>query len=111
MRFPDRLRIVPISKLRDYCLSEIHDDGRHKARVFRAALGVTVDDAEWLRDQILKAAEPPQTPFVPLRQTSFGWLLRLDFTLTTRHGTAVIQTGWIAPLRIEILKLTTCLVR
>ena len=36
--------IVELVKLRDYSLSETHPRGRHKARVFRAALGLTVEE-------------------------------------------------------------------
>jgi len=35
---------VETRKLRDYCLSPEHPRGRHKARVFASALGLTVDD-------------------------------------------------------------------
>jgi hypothetical protein len=31
--------IIPIEKLRDYALDQTHPSGRHKARVFEAALG------------------------------------------------------------------------
>lgn len=44
---PDRFHGIEVdmAKLRDYCLSETHLRGRHKARVFRARLGLTVRDA------------------------------------------------------------------
>ena len=45
--------IIELAKIRDYCLSPDHPRGRHKARVFREALGLTVDDAEWLRHKIM----------------------------------------------------------
>lgn len=31
--------MVDIAKLRDYCLNPLHDEGKHKARVFASALG------------------------------------------------------------------------
>jgi hypothetical protein len=46
--------IVEIEKLRDYCLNPEHPRGKHKARVFRSALGMTEDDAEELKDAIAK---------------------------------------------------------
>ncbi len=48
--------VVEIVKLRDYCLSFDHPRGRHKARVFAAALGLTADHAEELRSALLEAA-------------------------------------------------------
>ncbi|MGH7818267.1 MAG: DUF6883 domain-containing protein [Candidatus Binatia bacterium] len=41
MRIPNADRaVVDPRKLRDYCLSPIHPRGRHKARVFAAAVGL-----------------------------------------------------------------------
>ena len=48
--------VVDIAKLRDYSLDLTHKEGRHKARVFAAALGLTRNDADWLLDQLLAAA-------------------------------------------------------
>jgi len=47
--------LVDIRKLRDYCLDPAHRTGKHKARVFLAALGMTADDAEVLRNALLTA--------------------------------------------------------
>lgn len=47
--------IVPIEKLRDYSLNSSYDRGKHKARVFVSALGMTQEDAPRLRDMILQA--------------------------------------------------------
>ena len=53
MILPNAARaIVEIEKLRDYCLSESHPRGKHKARVFATALGLTVTDVFELRDAI-----------------------------------------------------------
>jgi hypothetical protein len=47
MKLPNsHLAIVEITKLRDYSLNLEHESGGRKARVFRAALGLTLDDAE-----------------------------------------------------------------
>lgn len=49
MQIPNCERaIVDIVKLRDYCLNLDHIRGRHKARIFRNALGLTMDDANLL---------------------------------------------------------------
>jgi hypothetical protein len=47
--------VVNTRKLRDYCLNPLHDEGKHKARVFAAALDMTGADAEQLRDILLQA--------------------------------------------------------
>ena len=46
---------IDLRKLRDYSLSGTHPEGKHKARVFFAALGIGAEDAEWLRIEILAA--------------------------------------------------------
>jgi hypothetical protein len=40
--------VLDIRKIEDYCLSPLHPRGRHKARVFRAALDRQRGDAAWL---------------------------------------------------------------
>ena len=58
MKLPNPERaVVDIKKLRDYCLNSEHRRGRHKARVFASVLGLTIDDAEKLREALLAAAQ------------------------------------------------------
>src|SRR5688500_3423181 len=58
MKLPNAGRaIVDIVKLRDYCLNPQHPYGRHKARVFRAALNFDQSRAEELRQVLLQIAE------------------------------------------------------
>ena len=47
--------IIPESKLSGYCLNSEHKDGQHKARVFRAALGLTAENSDELRNALLQA--------------------------------------------------------
>ena len=52
MKLPDSERaFVDVAKLRDYSIDPAHPEGKHKARVFAAVLGLTRNDASWLRDQ------------------------------------------------------------
>ena len=47
MRIPNAENaMVDIRKLRDYCMNPLHPEGKHKARLFAAALGMTDADAE-----------------------------------------------------------------
>lgn len=64
--------VADVEKLRDYCLNPYHEDGKHKARVFKAALGLGRTDAEWLRDRLLEAAA--SRPAVLTAKTPFGIL-------------------------------------
>ncbi len=57
MKLPGAERaIVDMAKLRDYCLNEHHARGRHKARVFALALGITTTEADVLRRTLQNAA-------------------------------------------------------
>lgn len=107
MQLPDaKLAIVEVVKLRDYCLSATHPRGRHKARVFAAALGITADDADWLREQILAAALVKEA--VLDRQDEYGQRYFIDFTLEKDGRAAIIRASWIVR-RDEIApRLTSC---
>jgi hypothetical protein len=44
--------VVPLEKLRDYVLNTNHPDGRHKAAVFKSALGIEAEHAGILAEII-----------------------------------------------------------
>lgn len=44
---------LEISRLEKYVLNEDHPIGKHKARLFKALLGIYRKDADWLRGEIL----------------------------------------------------------
>ena len=48
--------IIDLHKVRDYILDPNHPTGKHKARVFRSVLGLTVFEAEELQDALARAA-------------------------------------------------------
>jgi hypothetical protein len=109
MRLPNADRAeVDIRKLTAYCLSLDHPVGRHKAAVFRAALGLTADDAPALREWILEAAALGQAGFD--HADEFGDRYFLDFEATTASGRASIRTGWIIRSGEDFPRLTTCFV-
>ncbi|HYE63360.1 MAG TPA: hypothetical protein VD997_15315 [Phycisphaerales bacterium] len=102
--------VIPIEKLRDYALSSEHRTGRHKARVFRSVLGLTADHAEWLRKHILTVAESHRSDFQVGVLDEHGQRFHLDIPVTTKKGTAVIKTAWIALADESDVRLTSCYV-
>ena len=84
-------------KLASYSLDPGHRDGGHKARVFRAVLGITASDvgylAEALRDGLattparLVRANPPHGLMCSVEITVRGLGAHAD-------RTAVVQTAW-----------------
>ena len=84
---------VDITKLKNYSLNPEHESGGHKARVFRAALGLTLDDAEWLRVELLRIAREGDAPIGEL--SPFGQKYVIDSELTYHERIAIVRTAWI----------------
>ena len=100
--------IVEVGKLRDYCLSSDHPRGRHKARVFASALGLTADDAEELREALLTAALSGEAD--PTEEDKYGKRYVLDFEMKTDAGTATVRSGWIVRRGEDVPRFTSCFV-
>ena len=108
MKLPNAQRaVVEIAKLRDYCLSPDHPRGRHKARLFASVLALTQDDAEFLRQQLLRAAREGHA--AATHRDEFGERYQIDFDLT-RGRRATIRSAWIVLRSERIPRLTTCFV-
>lgn len=100
--------IVEIAKLRDYCLSLDHLRGRHKARVFQSALGLTADHAEALRDALISAARSYEATSTGLDE--YGQRYMLDFPMSGPSGRAVIRSSWIIRVDEDFPRLASCYV-
>ncbi|WP_396135762.1 DUF6883 domain-containing protein [Chamaesiphon sp. VAR_69_metabat_338] len=98
--------VVDIRKLRDYCLNPEHRDGKHKARLFAATLGMTVDNAEELRQILLDIVKNHEVKLG--RQDDFGQRYTLDFEISWQNREATLRSGWIIEPGSEIPKMTTC---
>lgn len=109
MKLPNSAQaLVDIAKLREYCLSSSHPDGRHKARVFGSALGLFAEDAEFLRASILDAVALNDA--TPTNIDEFGSRYVVDFELRRGHKTAMIRTAWIIRRNETNPRLLTCYV-
>jgi len=101
--------IVNIRKLRDYCLNPDSPRGSRKARVFKAALGMTAADTRELRERLRDVAATEQAQMGELDR--FGQRYTIDFEMQKGHKRAFVRSGWII-LRNEMMpRLTTCYVR
>lgn len=98
--------VVDVRKLREYCLNLSHDDGKHKARLFLSILGMTVDDAEVLRQVLLNVVQTHNARLG--RQDQFGQRYTLDFEIEWQNRRATLRSGWIIEYGSDIPKLTTC---
>ncbi len=102
--------VVDGTKLRDYCLSDLHPRGRHKARVFRSRLGLTAGDTELLRHALLNAANTSPHDLKAAGVDAYGQRFVLDFEMKTDKGTAIVRSGWILQTGRNVLQFVTCYV-
>ena len=109
MKLPNADRaFLDIAKLRDYSLDLEHKEGRHKARVFAAALGLTRNDASRLREHLLEAARTHDCELG--RKTNLGQRYILDFTLVCRGKSARLRSVWNVRPNEDFPRLVTCYV-
>jgi hypothetical protein len=100
--------VVDIEKLRDYCLSPEHRRGCHKARVFKASLGMTQKHARNLRNALLAAAL--NNDAVPEEHDKYGRRYVVDFRVTGPSGQAMVRSSWIIRREEDFPRLTSCCV-
>ena len=83
--------------------------GRHKARVFAAALGLTAADAPKLRTKLLEIARIGEAKLGEL--DAYGQRYTMDFTMATAAGMAMVRSSWIILRGKREPRLTTCYVK
>src|SRR3972149_963261 len=98
--------VVDIRKLRDYCLNLLHDEGKHKARLFESALGITADNAEQLRNILLQMLKTNDAELS--RRDKYGQRYTVDFVLEWQGKRAKIRSGWIIEHGSNIPRMTSC---
>lgn len=109
MRLPNAENaVVDVRKIRDYCLSAEHPRGRHKARLFASALGLTAGDAETLQRALLDATQANEA--ISTGKDDFGERYTIDFLLRGPVGEATIRSLWIVRRDEQFPRLVTCYV-
>ncbi|HSB72667.1 MAG TPA: hypothetical protein VLT62_25360 [Candidatus Methylomirabilis sp.] len=110
MQLPNGERaVVDLRKLRDYCLNPDSPRGRHKARVFAAALGLTAEDAPKLQAKLREIA---RTGNATLGEVDlYGQRYTIDCEMVTEVGKAMIRSCWIVPRGKTTPRLTTCYIK
>ena len=101
--------IIDRRKVVDYCLSLDHDDGRHKARLFQALLGLNRDNAALLFDALRRAVVSGDA--ATGKADAYGRRYLIDFELAGRGGTATIRSAWIVRVGEDVPRLVTCYIR
>lgn len=109
MKLPNVERAVAdIDKLHDYSLNPEHEKGKHKARVFRAAMGFTPKDAERLRGMVLAAILTNEAQVNS--PNAYGQRFAVDFEADGLRGKVMIRSTWIIRDSEDFPRLTSCYV-
>jgi hypothetical protein len=98
--------ILDIRKIEDYCLNPAHPRGRHKAKVFRGALGIERADAAWLRKVLLDAVRHSEA--IGLGNDFLGSRWRVDVSVARHDKRVVVRTVWIIRTEENVPRFVTC---
>jgi hypothetical protein len=82
---------IPIQKLVGYCLNLNHSSGKHKAKVFDSALGITADNFEVLYELIQKAALEGE--IIQENTTEFDRQFKVDWIILETNNIK-LRTIW-----------------
>ncbi|MEO0926205.1 MAG: DUF6883 domain-containing protein [Cyanobacteria bacterium J06643_13] len=92
MKLPNGDRAeISRQKLLRYCLNPNHASGKHKARVFASALGITADNVEILNELIQRAAIEGKV--IQQSTTEFGQQFKVDWTIPKTQNIE-LRTIW-----------------
>ncbi|MGK7872637.1 MAG: DUF6883 domain-containing protein [Xenococcaceae cyanobacterium] len=80
-------------KLTGYALNFEHADGQHKARVFKSALNLTIDNLDNIKNALLNAVKNYDAILDQTNQ--YGQKYIIDFPMTRQNKTAIIHSVWI----------------
>lgn len=85
--------VVEDRKVVDYLLNPKHERGRHKARVFSSALGITAEDWAYLKAALEVGVRT--APIVAIRERIGGpiYTVRIEVVGLNRNS-AFVVTGW-----------------
>ncbi len=100
---------IDTEKLIFYCLNPNHIVGKHKARVFQSALGITDENYHILENSILNALKECNAQFI--KKTKYGEQYIVDINIEHNNKKAMIRTAWIIKYNEDYPRLTTCYVK
>jgi len=101
--------IVDIKKLEGYCLNTSHPRGKHKAKVFKSVLGLTINDAKLLSTKLKEIVSKVDSVF--LSEDDFGKRYFIDFKLDVNKKKASIRSVWIIRVDEDFPRFVTCYIK
>lgn len=101
--------MVDERKLRVYRLTSAHPRGKHKARVFAAALEMAAQNAGELRAALLLAVRTGES--IPTVADEHGQRCLIDFEMTSETGNTIVRRSWMVRSGENFPRFITCWVR
>lgn len=110
MLLPNASRaVVDIEKITLYCLNPEHPRGKHKARKFAAALGISLHNANLLYETVVNVAHLVDAVATELDE--YGQRYVIDFPMRGPAGEAEVRNLWIVRTDEDFARFVTCYVR
>ncbi|NER48447.1 MAG: hypothetical protein F6J92_17430 [Symploca sp. SIO1A3] len=104
MKLPNGNKAQLGDKLERYSLNLEHPRGKHKAIIFKARLGISLENKEILENALLEAAVYNEA--IIYREDKYGTHYDIKFLMTTEIGTSWILSCWIIPSDEDFPRLT-----
>ncbi len=109
MKLPNgEYAIIPMEKLTGYCLNLNHSSGKHKAKVFASALGITAENANALQALIIQAAQEGEV--IQESRTEFSQLYKVEWGIPDQE-LVVLRTLWEITPRQPNPRLVSAFIR
>ncbi|GAX38109.1 DUF6883 domain-containing protein [Nodularia sp. NIES-3585] len=99
---------ISTQKLIGYCLNPEHPSGKHKARVFASILGITLENADVLRELVQTAAVAGEV--VQQNTTQFGQQFKVDWIVPDTDGIR-LRTIWEVTAKNPYPRLITAFLK
>jgi hypothetical protein len=108
-RLPNAARaVIDARKFTGYCLDPDSRQGRHKARVFKAALGYDLSNHADLIAAIRSGILRRQAEYQG--EMAHGRRWRVDLPISGPAGRAMVRTSWLYEEASDVPRLTTAYV-
>jgi hypothetical protein len=98
--------VIDLRKLTEYALNSEHEDGKHKAHLFRELLGIGLENMDVLIDAIKHAAATCDA--VLAKRDRYGERYVVDFSFAGPIRSVTVRTAWILRIGRNFLELVTC---
>jgi hypothetical protein len=109
VKLPNGDRAYIGDKLERYVFNAEHGVGKHKARVFAAALGITRANVQILVQALLEQAASSDSARL-VGENAVGDLFELEFQFRTSDRSAWVRSAWIVRYEEGFPRLVTCLI-